>query len=56
MKDVPSMRSSIESASPTDFGPAAHRAVAEEQIKTVSPPDGSSSSNFAYSIDNILSC
>ncbi|KAM7541543.1 hypothetical protein Aperf_G00000019801 [Anoplocephala perfoliata] len=56
MKDMPSMRSSIESASPTDFGPVAHQAVSEGQIKAESLPNGSSSSNFAYSIDNILSC
>ncbi|VDO07590.1 unnamed protein product [Rodentolepis nana] len=57
LKDMSSMRSSIESASPTDFNSAAHRVVAEELAKTTSPQDVSSSStNFTYSIDNILSC
>nr|CDS27306.1 growth factor independence [Hymenolepis microstoma] len=56
LKDMSSMRSSIESASPTDFNSAVHRVVTEELVKTASSQDVSSSTNFTYSIDNILSC
>ncbi|VDM32059.1 unnamed protein product [Hydatigera taeniaeformis] len=54
-KEVLSTRSSIKSVSTTDF-PSAQRASTVELSKSTTTPEAASASQFAYSIERILSC
>nr|CDS24563.1 growth factor independence [Echinococcus granulosus] len=54
-KEAPSTRSSIESVSPTEFS-TAQRASTVELSKSSTPPHSGNASQFAYSIERILSC